>query len=382
MPPSTDRNRIIFIDWLRGLAAVIMLQGHTFNSFIRPEERKDGWYEYSQYFGGQAAAVFLFVTGITYGLGMTRRENLPPFQRMFAALKRARYLFLLAFLFRIQMWAFGYPNSQLSDLLTVDILNAMGASALLLSIIALAPDTLSRCKWAVLAGVLMAGLAPIITGLDTSNVPEYIRAYFVPRYTFSISPWGSFFAFGLACGGAISLVPKVSWDRTMQWIAVVGFALIMCGLYMAGLPYSIYQHAEFWLDSPALIACKLGALFLMAAASFLWTEYLAVGASWVRLLGVTSLPVDWVHVEIVYGRWFPTFKERLTWWQCILFAGALIFAMVQMSKALRLIPWGDWLHGRFTRRSIRDAEQGTTLVSPFARESSVPEPVGVAAIRE
>src|SRR3954462_2614537 len=137
MPPSTDRNRIIFIDWLRGLAAVIMLQGHTFNSFIRPEERKDGWYEYSQYFGGQAAAVFLFVTGITYGLGMTRRENLAPLQRILAALKRSRYLFFLAFLFRLQMWAFGYPNSQVSDLLTVDILNAMGASALLLSIIAL-----------------------------------------------------------------------------------------------------------------------------------------------------------------------------------------------------------------------------------------------------
>jgi len=362
MPPSTDRNRIIFLDWLRGLAAVIMLQGHTFNSFIRPEERKGGWYEYSQYFGGQAAAVFLFVTGITYGLSMTRRENLPPWERLLAALKRSRYLFLLAFLFRAQMWAFAYPQSQWSDLLTVDILNAMGASALLLSLLALFPDSLRRCRWAVMAGIVMAGVAPLMTALDTSSVPEYLRAYFVPRYTFSLFPWGAFFAFGLAYGIAVSLVPKASWDRAMQWVALVGFGLIMCGIYMSGLPYSIYEHAEFWLDSPALIACKMGALFLMAAGSFLWTEYLSSGFSWVRLLGVTSLPVYWVHVEIVYGRWFPSFKERLTWWQCILFALALIFTMVQMSKLLARVPWKEWMHGRFGSAPVRDAKPVAPVV--------------------
>ena len=34
------RNRIVFLDWLRGLAAIVMLQGHTFDSFLRPELRE------------------------------------------------------------------------------------------------------------------------------------------------------------------------------------------------------------------------------------------------------------------------------------------------------------------------------------------------------
>ncbi|MEP7352322.1 MAG: acyltransferase family protein [Acidobacteriota bacterium] len=343
MQTSSDRGRIVFLDWLRGLAAIIMLQGHTFNSFIRPEELKDGWYEYSQYFGGQAAAVFLFVTGITYGLGMTKRESLPLGQRFLAALRRSRYLFILAFMFRVQMYVFGYPQSQLSDLLTVDILNAMGAGLLLLSVLALISDNLRRARWAVLAGVAFAGLAPVMSGLDTSQIPDYLRAYFVPRFTFSLFPWGAFLALGCACGSVLTLVPRGSWDRVMQWIAVVGFALIMCGLYMAGLPYSIYSNAEFWLDSPALVACKLGAIFLMASGSFLWTEYLSTGWSWVRVLGTASLPVYWVHVELVYGRWFPSFKERLTWWQCVLFSICLIWTMVGMALVLKQIPWRKWL---------------------------------------
>src|SRR5258708_10179745 len=100
MPESA--SRIKFLDWLRGLAAVIMLQGHTFHSLLRPEDRDGAPFIFSQFFGGQAAAVFLFLTGVTFGLGINRRERLSPARRVVGALRRAQYLFLLAFLLRLQ----------------------------------------------------------------------------------------------------------------------------------------------------------------------------------------------------------------------------------------------------------------------------------------
>src|SRR5438309_2023492 len=90
--PVPSRDRIVFLDWLRGLAAVIMLQGHTFHAFLRPQEREGPAFYLSILLGGQAAAIFLFLTGITYGLGMNRRESLSATARIWAALKRARYL--------------------------------------------------------------------------------------------------------------------------------------------------------------------------------------------------------------------------------------------------------------------------------------------------
>src|SRR5258707_12277801 len=118
---SSPSNRVVFLDWLRGLAAIIMIQGHVFDAFTRPESRTSGLFIYSQFFGGEAAAIFLLLTGVTFALGMNSREDLPPWKRVTAALCRARYLFLLPVTFRLQNWIFVYPRCNPSDLLTVPI---------------------------------------------------------------------------------------------------------------------------------------------------------------------------------------------------------------------------------------------------------------------
>lgn len=342
------KKRILFLDWTRGLAALIMLQGHTFHALMQPELKADsGLYRYSQFFGGEAAAIFLFLTGITYGLGMHKRRDLPAGQRVISALKRARYLFVLAILFRLQMWAFALPWSHFEDLLKVDVLNLMGVGAALLSIVALAPNGMRRARWALLAGVVIAAVAPLMTDLGRSGLltgwPAAITGYLVPGDSFSIFPWGSFLAFGLAAGNLIPLVEHESWNRIMQWAAIVGFGLIYGGIYFSDLDIQVYSHSDFWLDGPGLIACKMGVALLVAAVAFLWTEYLSTGWSFVRLLGTTSLAVYWVHIELVYGVWFGFYRQILTPWECILAAVVLIAMMVGMSWAIHNLPWRAWL---------------------------------------
>lgn len=312
-----------------------MLQGHVFHSFTRVDQRGHGIYIYSQFMGGQAAAVFLFLTGITFGLGIDRRAELPPWQRVLAALKRARYLFLLAILFRLQLFLTGWGHTRPADLLQVDVLNLMGVTTALLSVVAMAPDRAARFRWAALAGILMAGLAPVIADANTSAIPVYLRDYLVPGVWFSIFPWGAFLAFGLACGCMIPAVPDNAWSRVTQWGALCGFALILLGMYCSQLPFSIYPSAEFWVDSPALIACKMGTTLLLAAGAFLWTEYLNPGPSFVRLLGTTSLAVYWVHIELVYGNSLWFFKERLQPWESVIACLCVITAMVAMSWAIQ-----------------------------------------------
>lgn len=328
-------GRIVFLDWLRGLAAIVMLQGHTFDSFLRPELREHPVFIFSQFFGGQAAAVFLFLTGITFGLGMNRRDDLPAWRRITGALRRARYLFLLAIAFRLQLWIFALPVRPWTDLLRVDVLNLMGATAALLSVMALAQG-MQRVRWAMCAGIALAGLAPVMAGLNTSAVPGPVRDYLVPSATtFSILPWGSYLAFGLAAGSAIPLVRRGEWGRVMQWTALSGFGLLLAGQYFSNLPFSIYPHANFWLDSPALVACKVGITLLLGSVAFLWTEYFSAGWSGVCLLGTTSLAVYWVHVELVYGRWFAPYKGQLKVWQCLAASAVLTLAMIAMSVAIR-----------------------------------------------
>lgn len=330
------RARLHYLDWMRGVAAVIMIQGHTFDSFASPAHRTGAAFVLSQFFGGLAPAIFLFLTGITFAFGMDRRERqaLTPWRRIFAALHRARYLFLLAFLFRIQMWVFGLPGSRWQDLLKVDILNCMGMTMVLLSGLAVASPA-RRFRLGAWAGVGIAALSPLVTGLDWSWAPAFLHAYFVPSYSlFAVFPWASFLAFGIAAGSLLHSLRQDQMNRVMQWAAILGFGLVLGGEYFASLPYSIYNKSDFWLNSPAQIFSKLGVILLLAAAAFLWTEHgLGRRWSWVRQLGTTSLLVYWVHIELVYGRWLGSWKQALTPVQCILFSVLLLAAMVGLSVA-------------------------------------------------
>src|ERR1700756_5205262 len=105
-------GRLGFLDWTRGLAVVIMLQGHVFHSFNRTDLRNDGPFTLSQFLGGIGPAVFLVLTGITLAFLMDGRERqgLGALDRWKAALRRSGYLFSLAFLFRLQLWLFALPQ--------------------------------------------------------------------------------------------------------------------------------------------------------------------------------------------------------------------------------------------------------------------------------
>ena len=337
MPP-VSKLRVTFIDWLRGLAAVIMLQGHTFDAFLRPADRAGAWFTFSQFFGGEAAAIFLFLTGATYGMGMNRREHMPPGARVVQALKRARFLFVLAILFRLQGWIFAWGRSPARDLLKVDILNVMGATAALLSLLALFSGR-ERVRWALTAGAAIAVLSPVISALNLTAIPGPVRDYLVPSAdTFSIFPWGAFLAFGVGVGSMIPLVERGGWNRVMQWSALLGFGLVFGGRYFADLPLSVYAKSEFWLNSPALVACKLGIALLLGAFAYLWCEYLAAGDwSWVRQLGTTSLLVYWVHVDLEYGPWFAKYRQHLSVPTVLLSAAVLIACMVGLSVAFKRV---------------------------------------------
>jgi fucose 4-O-acetylase-like acetyltransferase len=132
----------------------------------------------------------------------------------------------------------------------------------------------------------------------------------------------------------------------MQWAAVGGFVLIYTAQYLSNLPYTLYAKSEFWLDSPGLVFMKLGTVLLLASIAYLWSLRLWAGNwSWVRQLGTTSLLVYWVHIELVYGRWFGYFKERLDVAQCVFFSIVLILCMIGLSVVqtrLKKTRWSEW----------------------------------------
>lgn len=327
-------SRLAFIDWARGLAAFVMLQGHSFHSFTRNDLRNQGPYILSQFFGGEAPALFLFITGITFAFLMHSRERqgASSWQRVKAALWRSGYLFLLAFLFRISLYVFGFPHSPASEILRVDVLNCMGMAMLVFAPMAVF-STADRARLCAVLGALICALSPLLTAVDNPSIPWVIRAYFVPSFNyFSFFPWASFVAFGMAAGSVFRLVKQEDMGKVMQWMMLGGIGLVIAGQYFSNLPYSFYSKTEYWLDSPGLAAVKLGVILVTMSVAWIWASF-AIADRWSFFiqLGTTSLLVYWVHIEIVYGRWFGFWKESLTVPQVVLFSTVLIIAMTILS---------------------------------------------------
>jgi uncharacterized membrane protein len=330
---KTSSDRLPYLDWVRGLGALIMLQGHVFHSFLRPELRAGGPYTLSQFVGGMPPALFLFLTGVTLAFLMdsTERKGLPPLERWTTALRRSGYLFLLAFAFRIQLWIFGLP-APWQDLFRVDILNCMGFAIAAMSVTALF-RTADRVRLCAALGLAIAFASPLISRMNWSGVPWVARNYIVPDLnSFGFFPWAAYLAFGMSAGSLIRAIPPGAMERAMRWAAVAGGALILACQYFASAPYSIYAKSEFWLNSPAQVLAKQGVTLLVLAFAFLWTRYGANGGwSWVRQFGTTSLLVYWVHIELVYGRWLWFLKNNLTVPQTLVAAVWVILLMLAIS---------------------------------------------------
>src|SRR5215813_11583339 len=114
-----------------------MIQCHVFNSFTRMDLREGGAYVLSQFVGGMAAVLFLFMAGMTLAFQMDSLDRREPraFRRWTGALRRAGFVLFLAYAFRISNWISGLPRRgwdgvlrEWREVLKVDILNCMGVA--------------------------------------------------------------------------------------------------------------------------------------------------------------------------------------------------------------------------------------------------------------
>jgi uncharacterized membrane protein len=348
-------KRYRFLDWMRGVAVLVMIPCHTFNSFARLDLREGGPYVLSQFVGGMAAPLFLFMAGMTLAFQMesaARKEPSVP-RRWVGALRRAGYVLAIAYLFRITNWVASLPHAEWAELTKVDILNCMGIAMAAISVAAMF-QTRDRIRFAILAGLAIAVAAPPMTYLRWDSVPAPLREYLVfgpGRGRFPFFPCASYVPFGLAAGAILRSTAPERLERLVEWCVLIGTPLIFVAQYFSNLPYSLYSQSDFWRNSPALILIRVGVCLLLLAASYLWTEF-GVGTrwSWVECLGRHSLMVYWVHVMLVYGDIVKPLKRALDIPATALATVAVIGLMVGLAAA-----WEWWKTRRAASPRLRPA---------------------------
>jgi uncharacterized membrane protein len=352
-------RRLPFVDWLRGIGVLIMIEAHVFDAWMRLPDRLLPQFKYARILAGWAAPTFLFLAGLSLTMVMCRHlgKGAAPGLVLRSGLRRGWKIFGLALLFRVQSVL--ASGGTLRTLLKVDILNVMG----LAMVATAAVWGLAKHPWRrgllLAAGAAAISLAtPLVrTAGWPAPLPDALEAYIRPvagRATFTLFPWAAFVLAGGVAGLAmVSLHDDASERRLMRWFGGVGAAAWGLGYGLSFLP-SPYADSEFWTSSPAFFLLRCGVLLVALAATWLLTPLLAGPAApagrWLARLGTSSLFIYWIHVEIVYGMVSDPLHKRFSFNETILVYGVfvlLVYGMVLLKEAL-LARWsgGDWFGTR------------------------------------
>ena len=332
-------KRLAYIDWMRGLACVLMIQAHCYDSWLNLEARKTPLYRWSQELSTLPAPIFLFLSGVSFALvteGL-RQKNKPGSQIFNTALLRGAEILGLGFLLRVQEFVLGYPKSPWTDLLKVDVLNILGVSIIFMALfwrlvnmsdlpevsasqgnVALQETVGRRRNRAIRLSLLIAAVIAIATPpLWTTHRPHFlpwmlesyingVHNFGSPTpWIFSIFPWCAFAFIGLAFGSF--LFSDFAQRKEVAALGIVGaIGALACALSLwwdfSGVKF--YAVYDYWHSSPNFFLMRCGILLMLSQAIFAWCRWgwVTEGFSPFIQFGKTSLLVYWVHIEFVYGR--------------------------------------------------------------------------------
>lgn len=328
--------RLLYLDWLRGVAVMIMITWHLLDSWTRVADRAHPGFQGLAMSAGTFTALFLFLAGVSVSLSagskLRRLGTRGAAARLVAW--RGFQVFALAFLLRLQSVLLS--DAPWRSLLRVDILNVMGL-AIVGAAVTWGAGRSARARYAALAvaTLVIAFGTPFIRAAGALAVlPDPIEAYIRPVPPFSsfiLFPWAGFVFAGAIVGLAIDGARELGGQsRINRWFAVAGLGLLLASLAASYLP-SPFPNTYFWTTSPAYFFLRAGVILLVVALAYAWSLRPGGDRKWspVAQLGSTSLFIYWIHLEMVYGKVSAPLHKALPLPQAL--AALALFALFMLA---------------------------------------------------
>jgi len=348
-------KRLAYIDWMRGLACLLMFPTHCYDSWLRPDLHDTQLYKLSQFAGTLPAPLFIFLAGLSFALATEklREKGISRSSIARQSTLRGAEIFGLGILFRVQEYALGYRWVPWTDLLRVDILNILGIAMMLMAALcwltaarAISASRLRAIVSALLVATAIAMLTPPLwTHWRPTFLPWPLESYLDGVHTFQepqhwlfpIFPWCAFAFAGLAVGFLVFTgFARKRESIFFGLLGVAGITALVLSLLFDALPIRIYAVYDYWHSSPIFVLARCGVLLMILFLAYAWSKWglAQKGFSPVIQLGQTSLLVYWVHMEFVYGRFSILPKHnssvaRATLGLCVIFLAMLVLSIAR-----------------------------------------------------
>ncbi len=377
-------KRLAYVDWMRGLACVLMFQTHCYDSWMSPEAKKSSsLIAWSRLGGTLPAPLFIFLAGVSFALVTEKLREKGIARNAIArqTILRGAEIFGMGLLFRVQEFALGYPWAPWTDLLRVDVLNILGLSMMVMGVLCwvtarsdgtvevtstgaqhaapLQSQTVSVRKsrnLGIVGGIFAAVIVALATPpLWTTHRPKFlpwpiesyingVHIFKEPQpWLFPLFPWSAFAFAGLAVG--FFVFSDMAKRREGPMFGALGGAGILACVLSVMFDSSrvrLYAVYDYWHSNPDFVLMRCGILLVILFLVYAWCRWglAQKGFSPIIQLGNTSLLVYWVHIEFVYGRFSILPKGQCSALKAT--AGLVTIFLAMLALSLARTWWGKW----------------------------------------
>lgn len=317
---SAPKQRLTFIDILRGIACVWMIETHVVNACLNWEHRQGWIFNVLNTTNGYVSVTFIFCAGAGFWLAASRKaqeyKQFAP--SLWQYVRRLGFILLIAYWLHIpeislRKFMLAAPPRQ-NIFWTSDVLHVIALCSFLALAFLLLIPTLKQLRWVFVAlALVFIYAAPFVWQLEPDTfVHRAFGSYLSrpPAAAFPLFPWCGYFFIGASL---TAFFLESSDKRTFaKRAAIIGFVtpfVVMMFQYTGWNAWFNYGWLNNWfLCSPGNVLFRIaGTIFLFSVLYLVqeqfssWTVFGRKPASWLQLMGQESLFVYVFHLIIVYG---------------------------------------------------------------------------------
>jgi len=338
------KKRLINVDFLKGLAMIVMIEVHIFNETVFQSIKSSAIF--INFINGLVAPTFIFTSGFAFYISSLRRlPELHFFNKEFNnQLKRMLFLIVAGYSLHLPFYSLEdviYRSSydNLISFFKFDVLQCIGLGLIVLLFLrTLLKNNFSNIIAVSILFISFILLTPIVWKIDFNQFFHLsIATIFNNKYKalFPIFPWFAFIFSGYILGYLYTKYKDEQLDNFLKITLYVGLILVF-------IPHALYLYDKVSFDtglksSPLFTLLRLGYLLTLFRLSYYLTERVDLSNSFFINVSRESLFVYWFHLQIMYRKFFngksliDYFPNSLCLTQTMLLSLVLILIMIVLA---------------------------------------------------
>tara|TARA_B110000967_G_scaffold209348_1_gene265117 strand:- start:58374 stop:59651 length:1278 start_codon:yes stop_codon:yes gene_type:complete len=382
-------TRLTFIDSLRSIAILLMLEGHFITHSLLPAYRDDNnpIYTLWKFSRGLTAPVFFTISGLIFTYLLLKDKN-KGFQnkRLKKGVKRGALLVLLGYLLQLKLYKVFFSGIPLfTDLFAIfHVLQCIGSSLILIVCIYLFKTYFLKIPLEILLFVLGLALflgTPTLLNLEYTAVPKFVENILISsrdlsrnRSVFPLFPWAGFVCMGGFLGSVIHRYEKqISHLLFALILAATGAILIsfnynlmvflqpfttLIGLEAVQYVYEMNRVGQVFLVISTVLLLETSLKKIHRSISFSLPKNTGLFASigcWVLLLLLWKQPIPIAYRYLLFFVPLALLLAKGVGWNAQLFYAigqntlfVYVLHVVLLYEGFLGLPFGKWIQAKLT----------------------------------